>query len=142
MPTVPSNTKCAFLGCTNTRSKLNSYCDIHGGLNTLSTPKRRENNSMYHTPYWRRQRAIQLSIQPLCQACLASGKVVQAEHVDHVFPWTQVSSEAFYRNLFQSLCHEHHSYKTALEQRGICRYWGKYVADYTIDQYQTIVSTT
>jgi 5-methylcytosine-specific restriction endonuclease McrA len=45
--------------------------------------------------------------------------VTQAEHVDHVIPWRSIGPAAFKRNLFQSLCENCHSVKTALEQKGV-----------------------
>jgi hypothetical protein len=49
--------------------------------------------------------------------------VTQAVHVDHVFAWNQLGKDAFYNNLFQSLCPECHSYKTGQEQKGIYIWW-------------------
>ena len=106
MPSVPRYTKCSHLGCQEERSRYNTYCLTHGGKDTLPTSKHRaEHNSMYQTAYWRNLRTVQLSKHPLCASCLTLGRVTQATHVDHVFPWTQINEEAFYRNIFQSLCH-------------------------------------
>jgi len=114
MPTYPTNKKCAMLGCIELRSKLNSYCLAHGGKEYTAPEK----DSLYQTPAWRTVRKRQLSIQPLCQACLSRGRIEQAAHVDHVFPWKHIGKQAFLTNIFQSLCHADHSHKTALEQRG------------------------
>lgn len=64
-----------------------------------------------------------MSRQPLCQACLVTGKVEMAQHIDHVFPWKNYGEQAFSRNLFQSLCHAHHSHKTALERKGLYEHY-------------------
>lgn len=114
IPTAPYNTKCSHLGCKNPRSKLNGFCLDHGGRESLS----RDYDKVYDTKAWKQIRAAQLSKHPLCQGCLVEGKVTLAYAVDHVFPWRQFGEQAFRRNLFQSLCHGHHSRKTALEQRG------------------------
>jgi len=119
MPTAPYNTKCQQLGCKNPRSKLNSHCTDHGGKEYVS----RETNSVYSTPAWKSIRQTQLSKQPLCQACLIDGRVEQAEHVDHVFPWTQIGKHSFMRNIFQSLCHSCHSIKTNKEKKGVFEYY-------------------
>ena len=115
MPTYPSNSKCSELGCKEPRSKLNSYCTKHGGKDNMEA---RQTDSIYQTPAWRTVRQRQLSIQPLCQACLTRGKVEQAQHVDHVFPWKAIGKHAFLNNIFQSLCHADHSHKTKLERQG------------------------
>lgn len=140
MPTLPINTKCSSLGCKNPRSKLNSYCVEHGGMNTISTNERKEFVSMYQTNQWRTLRQVQLSKQPLCESCLTHGKVTQANHVDHVFPWAKINKQAFYHNLFQSLCHECHSVKTSEERQGTYTHFstGK---QYTPNDYRTVMMT-
>lgn len=65
----------------------------------------------------------QLSRQPICQACKLEGIITPAKAVDHVFPWRQIGDQAFWQNIWQSLCVEHHSHKTSLEQQGIFRHY-------------------
>ena len=138
MPILPKSDKCSQLGCTNIRSRLNTYCTEHGGKNTIDTDKRKEFVSMYQTTQWRTLRQVQLSKQPLCESCMSLGKVSQASHVDHVFPWAKINKSAFYTNLFQSLCPECHSVKTADEQQGIFNHYatGK---QYTVNDYQIVM---
>jgi 5-methylcytosine-specific restriction endonuclease McrA len=114
MPYLPSNTKCAQLGCKELRSKLNTYCLQHGGKEWVKT----ESASIYQTPAWRIIRDRQLSLQPLCQACLLDGHVEIGNHVDHVFPWKHIGNKAFLNNVFQTLCIAHHSHKTGQERQG------------------------
>ena len=137
MPTLPTNTKCSSLGCKNPRSKLNSYCVEHGGINTVDTEQRKAFTSMYQTAQWKQQRQIQLSRQPLCESCLTNGKVVQANHVDHLFAWNKIGKQAFYNNLFQSLCTNCHSHKSAQEKQDIYTHYatGK---QYTLKDYAYI----
>lgn len=143
MPTVPSNGKCAQLGCKNPRSKCNSFCLEHGGYDIYkqqSTEERNRFNSMYQTRFWKAKRIAQLSSQPLCQSCLAKGIVTPAIHIDHVWAWNSLGKDAFYANWFQSLCHECHSHKTSLEAKGIYRHYmdGIYM-DYQIADYYRLV---
>jgi hypothetical protein len=140
MPSVPTYTKCASLGCKNTRSKLNSYCTQHGGKEWIDTEDRKQFNSMYQSAFWKQKRKTQLSIQPLCQACLVEGRVGIAQHIDHVFAWKAIGKQAFTNNLFQSLCAEHHSHKTALEQQGIYRHYSDSIKDYSLGDYQYILT--
>lgn len=146
MPTVPTNTRCSVLGCKNTKSKCNSFCLEHGGKDVYKpkeiTDKRKEQIAQYNTKQWQTLRQIQLSRNPLCQACLIDGKITQGHHVDHVFPWMQINKEAFYFNVFQSLCAEHHREKTHLEQRGTCRYYATQIKNYTIADYARVVLGT
>ena len=140
MPTIPKSTKCSHLGCKQERSRYNTYCLEHGGKNTLTiTARRAEHNAMYQTGYWRTIRQRQLSQHPLCACCLSKGRVTQALHVDHVFPWTFIGEGAFYHNLFQSLCQSCHGEKTYYEQRNIIRYYGH--GDYTIEDYARLCPT-
>lgn len=114
MPYAPFNSVCRELGCKQPRSKLNSFCLEHGGLEHTNHGK----DNAYSDPAWRTIRRAQLSKQPLCQSCLTKGHINQADHVDHVFPWKQIGADAFLHNIFQSLCHECHSYKTGQERKG------------------------
>jgi 5-methylcytosine-specific restriction protein A len=144
MPSVPYYSKCNSLGCKNPKSRYNSYCMDHGGKDRHLLPahksfKRKEFNDMYQTKQWRIQRQIQLSQHPLCAGCLSKGKIAQAQHIDHIFPWSKISPEAFYINLFQSLCQSCHSSKTALEQKGVYRRYGIPHRDYRIHDYQLVV---
>jgi len=133
MPTYPHNTKCSELGCHEPRSRLNSFCLKHGGKDNLQA---RQTDSIYQTPAWRTGRQRQLSIQPLCQACLSRGKVEAAQHVDHVFPWKHIGNHAFLHNVFQSLCHADHSHKTGLEKQGkYIHYTAEGEREYTINDY-------
>lgn len=138
MPTIPSNTKCSMLGCNNHKSKCNSLCIEHGGKDVYkykSSKDRQEKNNLYSTSQWQGLRQIQLSKHPLCAGCLSQGIVTAAIHIDHVFPWTHIGKQAFYYNVFQSLCHSCHSSKTSLEAKGIFRYYGQPNKDLTINDY-------
>ena len=135
MPTLPTYTKCAELGCKETRGKYNSFCAIHGGVKKISV-ERKQLDSMYQTPFWKAKRKTELSKHPLCASCLCKGRVSPANHVDHVFPWSVIGQEAFMRNLFQSLCNECHSYKTGQEQKGhIIHYLDGQETLYTLQDY-------
>ena len=144
MPTIPSNTKCASLGCNNIKSRLNGYCIQHGGRDAQTynpkTNKQREAfNAKYNTAQWVTLRQIQLSKYPLCVACHAEGRVTPATVVDHLFPWSHISEEAFYINRFQSLCATHHATKTQLERHGIYRAFGIPHIDYKQGDYGRIM---
>ena len=147
MPTIPTYTKCSVLGCKNTKSRFNSFCMEHGGRDTFNHNKyntseeRKARNEKYQTRQWQKLRQIQLSRQPLCQACLINNVVTPAQHVDHVFPWAQISNTAFYYNLFQSLCQQHHSEKTALEQRGIYRHYHEVIKDFSKEDYSKVLAS-
>jgi hypothetical protein len=132
MPTVPATTQCAHLGCKAHRSKLNSYCSEHGGIEYTE----RNGDGPYHTKAWDVIRKTQLSRQPLCQSCLSRGHIHQALHVDHLFPWRVVGGHAFRHNIFQSLCVECHSHKTSLERKGqIHHYTTEGTVVYVIEDY-------
>jgi 5-methylcytosine-specific restriction endonuclease McrA len=132
MPTVPATTKCAYLGCKAHRSKLNSYCNEHGGIDYTE----RADDGPYHSKAWQTMRALQLSKQPLCQSCFSRGLIHNANHVDHLFPWRRLGGQAFRHNVFQSLCTECHSHKTALERKGeIHHYTSDGTVVYTLGDY-------
>ena len=119
MPYAPFNKTCRELGCKNNRSKLNSFCSEHGGLEHMNDGK----DNAYSNPAWRTIRRAQLSKQPLCQSCLTRGQVNSATHVDHVFPWRHIGEHAFLHNIWQSLCTNCHSHKTAQERKGVYEHY-------------------
>jgi 5-methylcytosine-specific restriction protein A len=119
MPYAPLNTKCRELGCRNEKTSRSTFCNEHGGG---ITEKGKENSKLYSTAFWKKQRIIELSKKPLCASCLIDGRVVPAEHIDHVFPHRQDQSK-FKNNLFQSLCHSCHTLKTQEENKGNYLYY-------------------
>jgi len=144
MPYLPSNAKCATLGCKNKRSRYSTQCLDHGGRDEQrtynNTKDRKEFNAHYATAQWKRHRQLVLSRSPICAACILDGIVTPATEVDHVFPWSQIGQQAFYLNIFQSLCKPCHTYKTAQEQRGVILYYHQVQSEYTIRDYQRIVN--
>ena len=135
MAFLPKPTECTALRCKAPRAIGSAYCETHGGKPKQSAA-RYESNAAYKGKAWETIRAAQLSAAPLCAACLLRGQVTQAAHVDHVFPWRQISPAAFRRNLFQSLCAPCHSVKTASEARGVFIYYTAAAAvEYTRADY-------
>ena len=65
---------------------------------------------------WRRLRLMQLRREPLCRVCLEMGRTEPATDVDHIVPLARGGGNGL-ENL-QSLCHLHHSQKTAQEDGG------------------------
>lgn len=143
MPTVPTNGKCASLGCPNPRTKYSVYCLGHGGRDTQLNYRNEERDRahrFYLTAQWAKVRARQLSIQPICQACLTRTIITPATEVDHVFPWRRIGEQAFYLNRFQSLCHDCHSHKTQQEQKDIIMSYANGIATtYRLSDYQSVI---
>jgi 5-methylcytosine-specific restriction endonuclease McrA len=73
-------------------------------------------------------------------SCLSVGRVTQAVQVDHVFPWSYLGKDAFFNNIFQTLCTPCHSHKTALEAKNIMRFYNKNkVIDYRLNEYAFVI---
>lgn len=68
----------------------------------------------YNSKTWKDLRNYQLKIKPLCERCLAKGKVTAAEHVHHIIPFISGRTKADKLKLFtdidnlMSLCYECH----------------------------------
>jgi len=140
MPSVPIYTKCAQLGCKEVREGKGSFCLLHRGKPKEISQNRYEAMKEYQSPFWKVTKRIQLSRSPLCGSCLIRGVVTQATVVDHLFPWTKIGKEAFKRNIWQSLCPECHSHKTALEQRDIVEHYDKELKVYRVADYALAMS--
>jgi 5-methylcytosine-specific restriction protein A len=135
MPTLPRNL-CETLQCQQPTVVGSAFCEQHK-RKPRNKAASKEGMRMYNTQTWRSLRAAQLSRQPLCGSCMGRGMVTMAIVVDHVFPWRQISDDAFRESELQSLCWDCHSMKTGLEQKGIFRRWandGSYV-DFSINDW-------
>lgn len=115
--------------CKATSVKGSSLCVDHAPAPAPSRAPSRADLHYYKSAAWHAIRQSQLSREPLCAGCKTQGLIRPASVVDHVIPWRAVGADAFRVNLFQSLCPECHSVKTALEARGVCRQFG--VRDWT-----------
>ncbi len=136
MPTIP-RPRCSVMRCTQVSIAHSSMCADHAPV-----PKQapsREGLRQYKTSAWSSIRQAQLSRQPLCQGCKDRGLIRAASVVDHVWPWRSIGQHAFRANRFQSCCHECHSVKTGLEQRGVIREYG--VRDWTLGDYEREVGS-
>lgn len=140
MPSTPP-TQCSHYHCKSPCTKGSAFCLEHSPPKT-TTKDRHSFNAHYKTAAWAKQRAIQLSKQPLCQACLLNNQITQAEHIDHLFKWSALGEYAFKANIFQSLCHSHHSIKSNLELKGIFRHYtinGE--KDYSLSDYHSVINS-
>ena len=133
MPTVP-RAQCDEYQCKAQSVKGSRYCETHT-QSKAPTVDRQAFNAKYKGAAWAAIRARQLSANPLCAACLLSGRITRANHVDHVFPWAAIGDHAFTRNLFQSLCPECHGIKSGLEKRGVFRHYTDKAQDLTLNDY-------
>lgn len=139
MPSIPK-TQCAEYHCKGASIKGSVYCVDHAPI-IKTSEDRKAFSAHYKTSAWLSIRKRQLSTQPLCQACLTESKVVQANHVDHVFPWSVIGKHAFRLNWFQSLCETHHGVKSGLEKKGVYRHYTNPIKDYTEHDYNYEMTT-
>jgi len=139
MPFVPRYKLCAELGCKNPRHLKSTLCIQHGGKANNFRKNEQNKGSLYHSAQWHSLRVIQLTREPLCAGCKSRGKIESATVVDHIFPWMQISKEAFFFNIFQSLCVHCHNYKTQLERKGTYRRFGTPHIDYNRSDYMMVM---
>ena len=78
----------------------------------------------YNNRKWRRRRAVQLKVEPLCRICQAQGRIEPAVEVDHIKPHRGDANE-FFCGEIQSLCRKCHRAKTIDEQRQKRGRWAK-----------------
>lgn len=133
MPSIPSS-QCDEFQCKAPSVKGSRYCMAHTP-SKAPTIERRAFNAQYKSAAWEKIRVRQLSACPLCAACLLEGRITQANHVDHVYPWAAIGLQAFTLNLFQSLCAECHGIKSGLEKRGVFRHYTDKARDFTVQDY-------
>lgn len=91
------------------------YCDQHKRKAVVKKNwKSREWQYLYQSKRWKTRRLNQLNKQPLCEACLAHGRVSIATVADHIEDHKGDVYKFFYGKL-QSLCKPCHSRKTINE---------------------------
>lgn len=102
---------CKHIGCLK-RAKPDGYCSNpnHKAVKHRSDDKY---NLFYHTPSWRKLRAMKIENNPTCEDCDKEGVARLADVVDHIIEikdnW---DLRLDYDNL-KSRCHKHHNAKTA-----------------------------
>lgn len=72
-------------------------------------------NERGYTYRWQQARARYLGKHPLCRACEALGKVVEATDLDHIIPHRGNDALFWDESNWQPLCHSCHSVKTQKE---------------------------
>lgn len=116
---------CGYVGCGQVAT-FHSYCDKHqpktrlfgrspdhvGYKGTRTVEKYHENNVLYGRR-WRVQAQAYLTAHPICVECAAHGIQRMATVVDHRIPH-KGDMKLFWdaKNNWQSLCRQHHDYKT------------------------------
>jgi len=80
----------------------------------------------YQSKAWRELRRWHLAQYPYCVECLHDGKakaeaIPRRPNVDHIKPHKGCSGMFFDLTNLQTLCHSHHSRKTATEDGGFGR---------------------
>jgi 5-methylcytosine-specific restriction endonuclease McrA len=72
---------------------------------------------LYSTAAWRKRRAHQLAIEPLCRMCLAEGRTEAATVADHITPH-RGDPDLFWHSRLQSLCATCHSLFKQSQEKG------------------------
>lgn len=71
-------------------------------------------NILYHTPRWKKLRALGLKIEPLCRECKENGKIKLATIRDHILN-VRKGGDFWDMNNQQSLCESCHASKSGKE---------------------------
>lgn len=71
----------------------------------------------YQTAAWKKRRARQLAMEPVCRYCRRQGIVTRASVADHVEPHRE-DPEMFWHGELQSLCASCHSEVKQREEQG------------------------
>jgi 5-methylcytosine-specific restriction protein A len=118
MPYKPK-VSCKYPLCSELIETGERFCPSHKQPTSEYEKKRNSINSKVYNTTWRRLRRLKLNNNPLCERCLAKGKVIQAEEVDHVISVSQQPELLLVMDNLQSLCTPCHSKKTRAENKKI-----------------------
>ena len=116
---MPFNSKipCKHPLCPELIEAGKKFCPHHKQPTSEYEKTRNSINSKIYNTTWRKLRRVKLNSNPLYELCLAKGKVVQAEEVDHVKPVNQYPELRLVYNNLQNLCVTCHSKKTREENK-------------------------
>jgi len=74
---------------------------------------------LYDSVHWRKLRDLVKREEPLCRMCLAAGRIVPSQVIDHIEPHHGNHKLFFNRENLQSLCKScHDSRKALIENKG------------------------
>lgn len=103
-------TPCNYPGCPNLSHER--YCEKHKRQEAKRYDQQRGTAAQRgYDSRWRKIRAMVLAEEPLCRECARQGRVVPAQHIDHIDGNVNDMS----RENLQPLCASCHSRKTARE---------------------------
>ena len=106
MPHKPKN-PCAFPGCPNLTDE--TYCEKHKSqaANSYNKYQRSSDHNKKYGREWKRIRARYVKAHPLCERCLAEGRLTPVEEVHHILPVNRGGSNA--ESNLMSLCRSCHN---------------------------------
>lgn len=107
---------CRKQGCPATTTDKSGYCNVHIPTNAgwARHQKGLSDTKRGYGWTWRKLRVLVLERDNhLCRHCLAEGRAVAGNQVDHIIPKSQGGNNDM-TNL-QTLCVQHHNKKTATE---------------------------
>ena len=114
--------------CTSPAVSGLRYCKRHGAsrvakrpvkYSTRKNPKPQMKDPFYNTLSWIRMSKITLDDNPQCESCKRMGKLVMADHVDHILPIGIAPDRRLDSSNLQSLCRACHRGKTHKEYKGL-----------------------
>ncbi|WP_234082998.1 HNH endonuclease [Enterobacter quasiroggenkampii] len=108
-------TPCRARGCRAVVSDRSGYCEAHKSAGWSRYRKTKKNGTYPYGANWQKVRTIALHRdRGLCVLCLADGRAVPANEVDHIIAVAHGGTDAL--DNLQSLCTPCHRYKTARER--------------------------
>lgn len=118
---MPTRGKKYCIKCSRIATR-GAYCEEHAPERNYKAENSRRATKQYDwwykLPLWDKMRERQLSREPLCRECVASGVYSsRATEADHITPHRGDWSLFIDEDNLQSLCKSHHSRKTAKERR-------------------------
>lgn len=106
---------CSEPGCPELTKE--SKCEAHRKANRKSSDAKRPSAAQRgYDAEWRKTRAAFLTTHPICED--PSGCIEPATDVDHIDGLGPLGPKGHDHKNLRSLCHSHHSRRTARDQRG------------------------
>lgn len=104
---------CSVYPCPDAGT-IRGKCPRHASLGELERNKKRTASlAVYRSPQWRRFRAEVLDARPYCEHKGCNELATDVDHINTI----EEGGEAFSEDNVASLCHPHHSAKTATIDR-------------------------
>lgn len=111
MPMKPAR-PCRYRGCAGLTTDSSGYCEQHKNTDRKRRARdysKKPDDKFYSSTAWAKCRLMKLARDPLCEDCLAEGRLTQGEIVHHVIHYQDRPDMAYHLDNLRTVCRSCHA---------------------------------